>query len=59
MLTTVNAIVNKMREAGAEADIQTFLDTITEYEDSLMDEYSNLSDINKEITENMRDAFSE
>ena len=59
LINTVNQVVAKMREVGAEADIKTFLNDITKYEDGLMEEYRNLSDINKQITENMRDAFND
>ena len=59
LINTVSQVVEKMKSVGAEADIQTFLDKITEYEDNLMDEYRNLSDINEQITDNMREAFEE
>jgi hypothetical protein len=59
LINTVNQVVAKMREVKAEADIKTFLNDITKYEDSLMEEYRNLSDINEQITENMRDAFND
>ena len=59
LINTVNQVVERMKTVGAEADIQTFLDKITEYEDNLMDEYRNLSDINEQITDNMREAFEE